>query len=280
MYSRLSFTVFLMFLTIVLVAQNRFSDKMIKRNGEVIVCEIREIGDDEVKYVLESYRSDVVFGIDKNKVEKIVFADGREIKFSDSMFGFENYEQQRRNAFKFNFFSPLAYATAFSYEHSLKPGRSIEAGIGLIGVGKRPEGYRASGVFLNAGYKFIKDPDFYVKGMRYAHVLKGAYFKPELAFSTYSYSNRTYFGNNVVTEPDINVTMAAVILNVGKQWVYSDRFLIDWYIGAGYGFGKNDETDNSRHFAFIGGTNDTPLVLNAGFRVGFLFDARRSKGTN
>jgi hypothetical protein len=263
-------TLFLLFST-ALFAQGKFTDQLVKRDGEVINCQVREVGDDEIKYALESFRSDVLFGIDKNKVERIVFGDGRELKLSDSMFGKENYLSQRKNALKFNFFSPLTYTTSFSYEHSLRPGRSIETGIGIIGLGQKPDGYRASGVFVNAGYKLIKDPDLYLKGMRYAHILKGAYFKPELALSVYRYSNRTLFGSNEVSNPDTNVTMLALILNVGKQWVFADRFLVDWYIGAGYGFGNNGEYDNARHFAFIGGTSDTPLVLNSGFRVGFLF---------
>lgn len=271
MKSKLKITLLFLFVSMVLFAQEKFTDQLINRDGSVIVCKVREIGDDEVKYVLEEYSSDVIFGIDKNKVASIRFGDGRELKFSDSMLDSENYGNQRRNALKFNFFSPLMYASAFSFEHNLKPGRSVEAGIGFIGLGQRPEGYRASGVFMNVGYKFIKDPDFYLKGMRYAHLLKGSYFKPELAMSIYKYSNHTLMGNNTVADPDTNVAMFALILNVGKQWVFADRFLIDWYIGAGYGFGQNDESDNARHFAFLGGTSDSPLVLNSGFRIGFLF---------
>jgi hypothetical protein len=74
----------------------------------------------------------------------------------------------------------------------------------------------------------------------------------------------------VLGEPDQKVTMFAFILNVGKQWVFADHFLVDWYVGAGYGSGKND-SDNDRHFAFIGGSGGTPFVLNSGFRIGFLF---------
>jgi len=270
MRSKLKITLFFLLVSIVLFGQEKFADKLIKRDGSVIVCKVREIGDDEVKYVLEEYNHDVIFGIDKNKVATIQFGDGHELKLSDSMLGDENYTSQRKNALKFNFFSPLAGATAFSFEHSLKPGRSIETGIGFIGLGQRIDGYRASGVFINAGYKFIKDPDFYVKGMRYAHVLKGSYFKPELAMSIYKYSNHTLMGGNTVSDPDINVAMFAFILNVGKQWVFADRFLVDWYIGAGYGFGHNEESDNARHYAFLGGTSDTPLVLNSGFRIGLL----------
>ena len=271
MVPRVKLMVFFLFVTVALSAQNKFADKVIKRNGEVIVCEVREVGDDEIKYVLADYRSDLIFGIDKNKVLSITFSDGHELKFSDSMYGSENYSTQRKNAFKFNFFSPLMGATAFGYERSLRPGRSIDTRLGIIGLGQDLDGYKASGVYVSAGYKFIKDPDYYVKGMRYAHLLKGAYFKPEIALSCYTYSNRTYFGNHTVSEPDTKVRLGAFILNVGKQWVFADRFLVDWYIGAGYGFGKNDEDGNSNHFAFIGATDGTSFVINSGFRVGFLF---------
>ena len=266
---RLISTLFILFISTVLFAQDKFGDKLIQRDGKIIVCQVREIGDDEIKYVQEGFRSDLVFGIDKNKVESIIFSDGRELKLSDSMFGKENYAQQRKNALKFNFFSPLTGATAFSYERSLKPGSSIEVGLGIIGLGQELDNYKASGVYVNVGYKFIKDPDFYLKGMRYAHVLKGAYFKPELAFSIYKYDHKYWNGYNPDTE--ISVNMGAFILNVGKQWVFANRFLVDWYVGAGYGLSLNGESGDARHFAFIGAADNMPLVINSGFRVGFLY---------
>jgi len=280
---RLQLTVFILFLSTVLFAQDKFGDKLIQRDGKTIVCQVREIGDDEIKYVLEGFRSDLVFGVDKNKVERILFSDGREMKFSDSMFGKENYALQRKNALKFHFFSPLTGATAFSYERSLRPGRSVEAGVGIIGLGEDMYDLDASGLYLNFGYKFIKDPDFYIKGMRYAHILKGAYFKPELAFSSYRFVNQMYNGGYYDPNTDIwvpgssatqtkqSVTKVAFILNFGKQWVFSNRFLVDWYMGAGYAFGKDDKTSNAQHFAFIGGTDETRFVVSSGFRIGLLY---------
>ncbi|MDZ7613836.1 MAG: hypothetical protein U5K51_09125 [Flavobacteriaceae bacterium] len=45
----------------------------------------------------------------------------------------------------------------------------------------------ASGVFFKFGYKLIRTPDYYLKGMKYAHILKGSYIKPEIALSSFSY---------------------------------------------------------------------------------------------
>ncbi|HAH22299.1 MAG TPA: hypothetical protein DCL77_00765 [Prolixibacteraceae bacterium] len=256
----------------VLFAQDKFGDQLIQRDGKVIVCQVREILDDEIKYIQQGFRDDVVFGIDKNKVASIVFSDGREMKLSDSMFGKENYTLQRKNALKFNFFSPLVDATAFSYERSLKPGSSMEIGVGIIGLGQNWDQYKdVSGLYFNVGYKFIKDPDFYLRGMRYAHVLKGAYFKPELAISSYSYTFHRSWGSYDPNGTETNATVGAFILNVGKQWVFGNSFLLDWYLGAGYGVSMSGDSGNARNFAFTGATGDSPLVVNAGFRIGFLY---------
>jgi hypothetical protein len=268
---RLASTLFILFISTVLFAQDKLADKLMLRDGTVIVCQVREIGDDEIKYVQDGFRADVVFGIDKNKVSSIVFSDGHELKLTDSMFGKDNYLQQRKNAFKFHFFSPVFGATAFTYERSLKPGSSIEAGVGIIGLGQDVYDEHASGVYFNVGYKFIKDPDFYLKGMRYAHVLKGAYFKPEIALSTYNQKNNMLWNGSSYTNTNDNVMVGAFILNVGKQWVFANRFLVDWYVGGGYGISMSGESNNARHYAFTGATSDTPLVINSGFSIGFLY---------
>jgi hypothetical protein len=276
MKNKLSILSFLLLLSTLINAQDKAADQLIQRNGNVIVCEIREIGDDEIKYVMEGYRDGLVFGIDKNKVEKIIFGDGREMNIEDSMYGKGNYENQRKNAFKFYFFSPLFGATTFGYERSLSPGRSLEVTLGIIGLGTEDAiSQEANGFHMNVGYKFIKDPDFYVKGMRYAHILKGAYVKPELALSSYSYTEKGFFYYNNETAFKGDALMGAFIINIGKQWVYSDRFLVDWFIGAGYGFGDNggegDHYGSGYHYGFSGGTEDFPLVVKGGFKVGLLF---------
>jgi len=273
---KLIISAFLLFLSSLLNAQDKIADKLIQRNGNVIVCEIREIGDDEIKYVMEGYRGDLVFGIDKNKVEKIIFGDGREMNIEDSMYGKGNYESQRKNAFKFYFFSPLFGATTLGYERSLSPGRSLEFALGIIGLGSEEAVTQdANGFHFNIGYKFIKDPDFYVKGMRYAHILKGSYIKPEIAFSSYSYVDKSWFVYDYQTAFKGDAIMGAFIINVGKQWVYSDRFLVDWFVGAGYGFGDNggegESYGSGYHYGFSGGTDDFPLVVKGGFKIGLLF---------
>jgi hypothetical protein len=241
-------------------------DRIIKRDGNIIDCKVSEIGSEEIKYIQEEYGPDLQFGILKSKIDKIIFADGKELIIDHLEFARETTEMnsadlflvQRRNAIKMAFLSPLTGVTAFSYERALKPGRSIEFTLSLIGMGfNNPED--AAGLGLKAGYKFIRSPDHYIRGMRYAHVLKGGYVKPELAFARYNLRSK-----------DEEVIKAALIVNLGKQWVFSDVFLVDLYIGAGYGMTTSRIEDPEYPHDFIVVDPEFPLALDAGFRLGFL----------
>ena len=144
--------------------------------------------------------------------------------------------------------------------------------MGIIGLGDDINGESSSGIYLKFGYKFIKSPDYYLKGTRYAHILKGAYIRPEVSFATYSAEPTVdyYYNGNAVAGTKETVTMYAIMLNTGKQWVVNDRFIFDWFVGAGYGFGDGKNT-NSFRFAFAGGGSDSKFVMTSGIRVGILF---------
>jgi hypothetical protein len=245
-------------------------DRIIKITNDTITCKIKEIGDDEVKYTHKDYNNDVIFGIDKNKVRLIIFSDGKELNIKNSMYDSSQYKSQRKNALKVGFLSPIFGATSFTFEHSLKPGSSIEATLGIIGLGDNINGDASGGMYLKFGYKFIKSPDFYLKGMRYVHILKGAYIRPEVIFSSYSQSPNIDNWNISGSGAKETVTMFAIMLNTGKQWVINDRFLFDWFIGAGYGFG-DAKSSNAFRFAFLGGGSDSRFVISSGIRVGVLF---------
>jgi hypothetical protein len=241
-------------------------DRIIKRDGDIIDCKVSEIGSEEIKYIQEEYGQDLQFGILKMKVDKIIFADGKELIIDHLEFARETTEMnsadlflvQRRNAIKMAFLSPLTGVTAFSYERALKPGRSMEFTLSLIGLGfNNPED--AVGLGLKAGYKFIRSPDHYIRGMRYAHVLKGGYVKPEFAFARYNLRSK-----------DEEVIKAALMVNLGKQWVFSDVFLVELYVGAGYGLTSSRIEDPEYPHDFVVVDPAFPLALDAGFRLGFL----------
>ena len=241
-------------------------DRIIKRDGDIIDCKVAEIGSEEIKYIQKEYGPDLQFGILKSKVDKIIFADGNEMLIDHLELARETTEMnsadlflvQRRNAIKTAFLSPLTGVTAFSYERALKPGRSMEFTLSLIGLGfNNPED--AVGLGLKAGYKFIRSPDHFIRGMRYAHILKGGYVKPELSFARYTLRSKNE-----------DVVKAALMVNLGKQWIFSDVFLVDIYFGFGYGMTTSQIEDPEYPHDFVVVDPEFPLALDAGFRLGFL----------
>lgn len=249
-------------------------DIILKTDDSLIKCKIKEIGLDEIKYTLTDYPDHVVFSLDKDHISKITFENGKEMTFQKEMTNPENYKDNKKNALKIGFLSPLTGSTSFSYERSLRPGRSLEATLGIIGLGLDPDDRNPGGAFLKFGYKFIKDPDYYLRGMRYAHILKGGYIKPELALAIFSrdgityYDTYPYYGH----ESRSNIVSGAVQLVFGKQWVFDNVFLVDLYGGIGYGFSSGDESDeNFYHYGYIFTSNEFPMAFSGGLKIGFLF---------
>ncbi|MFH1121687.1 MAG: hypothetical protein V1775_17840 [Bacteroidota bacterium] len=245
-------------------------DIIMKKNNELIKCKIREIGLDEIKYVMPEYSLDVVFTVDKDDLIKIIFENGKEMEFQVKMTNPETYNENKKNILKIDFLSPLTGNTTLAYERSLRPGRSIEANLGIIGLGIDPNDRNAGGAFFKFGYKFIKDPDFYLRGMRYAHILKGGYIKPELAFGFFSREDRYFDSFSIETNEREDVVSGSVQLVFGKQWVFDNTFAIDMYGGVGYGFSTSDNSV-SYHYGYTIAGNKVPLAFSTGLKIGWLF---------
>jgi len=259
----------LIIIGLILFSGNIFGqDKIHKRNQEIIDCKIKEIGTESIKYSLADYPEDVLFAIDKDKVLKVIFEDGREMDFMVELSNPENYVDNKKNAIKLDFISPLTGNTTFAFEHSLKPGRSIEAGLGIIGLGYMPRDRDSKGVFLRFGYKFIKSPDFYFSKMRYSHILKGGYVKPEVSFGYYSETVSHYYGTAEVSSSKEQTFTGSIHLILGKQWVFDNSFLVDFFGGIGYGFNGGDK---EYQYGYINASTDFPLSFSGGLKVGFLF---------
>ena len=252
-------------------------DTIVKSNKEVIVCKVVEVGTDQIKYKSADLKSDVLFGIDKREVDKIVFANGEEMVIDHlkearqtvEANSAELFKIQKKNDIKMNFLSPLNSVFTLSYEHAIKPGASWEATLGVVGIGfENPDD--AMGIALGGRYKFIQSPDYYLKGMRYAHILKGRYVAPELLFATYKGTNHTVWNG----DKSYNRTKFAILINFGKQWVFNDVFLIDGYVGVGYGYTNNNvDTEGLTYpYVFSVVSKDVPLAFSWGLRIGFLFN--------
>lgn len=255
-------------------------DTIYKRNKEIIQAKIIEIGLDEIKYKMPNYEDGPTIVIAKDQIWKIVFASGVTQLMTPEMFNPENYASQKKNALKTDFLAPMFRHLTFIYERSLKPGQSIEASLGIIGIGYNPDkNVEQTGAFVRFGFKFIKSPDYYTRGMKYAHILKGSYIRPEILFGSYSetntyqeYSYYPYYYNTVTTIND-RITYGAIQLSFGKQFVFDDSFLIDYYVGLGYAFSSHSVSNYESgipYFGGAGGSSSSPFSVSGGLRIGFL----------
>ena len=278
--SNLSKIVAILFFTLCLSNFAKSQDLIYKKNKEVLVVKIIEVGIDEIKYKDFSKQDGMTLVIAKAEVYKVKYENGKEQIFLDEMENPNNYANNKRNAIKADFLAPMFGQFTMGYERSLNPGSSIELQLSIIGAGvQNNTDFSASGAFIRVGYKFIKSPDFYLRGMRYSHILKGSYIRPEFTIGqcseTYPSNDNSYsifgFGSSRIANRD--VTFGAIMLNFGKQWVFNDVFLVDYFVGLGYGFSTKHQDDDAYIFnnhAMIGPFSRNPISYTVGLKIGKL----------
>lgn len=243
----------------VLVSLSSFAqDQIIKKDGKKISCKITEIGLSEIKYYNQDNLQGPLYSIGKEQVQMIVFENGKKEQFNsnDDLKNWDNYPGQLTKAIKLNFFSPLIGYSEFSFEKQVAVGKSYELSLGIIGLGRNnilEYNYATSfnetkknqfGVFVSGGYKFSKLPDFLFGRTRFTHIMQGAYIKPILYLGTYSENRIAYKASSQYEIEKQQVNFGALHLEFGKQWVFSNKVLLDGYWGLGYGFDNKLESNS------------------------------------
>lgn len=293
---------YLLFVVTLFSLQAFAQDKLYKKNGDVVEAKVLEVNEAEIKYKIFTDQEGPTYTVDKDRLAKIIYQGGREETFKGSLRDIGLYEDQAKSAIKVNFIAPLLGFTQINYEHNLKPGRSYEISLGIIGLGKRQkmnnyrydettnsssydEVYRkAAGAFVGAGYKFIKLPNFIRNGDKYSHIMQGIYAKPEVIVGVYGQNKYQGYSQQptTATQEKETVAMGALVINLGKQWVLGDAFLIDIYGGAGYAIDNqnydynNEDNFTGNHFGLMVG-GDTGLGFTGGFKIGLLLNTKKPK---
>jgi hypothetical protein len=288
------------------IAQDKI---LLRAKVDTIQCKILEVGVNEIKYKLWPVDENMPIMVEKkDRIRRIIFENGTVLRFSEDEFTNEaNYADQRKMAVKVDLYAFTRGVFSSAFEYSLRPGMSVEAGLGIIGIGQpNDEIYsydKAQGAFVRLGIKFINTPTYYMSGMRYSHILKGGYIRPELVLATntntstynrYVYNQATQTSSYVTETSTVNVNGTAMFTNFGKQWVFSDVFCVDFFIGLGIGkkkvtysngngnsfFGTSysfiDETGGYGFIAFTEQDNKVAFSTQAGIKMGMLIG---SKGT-
>ena len=277
-------------------------DKIYRNNGKIVEAKIIEIGSNEIKYREFSNPDGPIYVLESDRIKKIVFQNGKEQKFEDNLKDPERYAGQASKAVKLNFLSPLYGYSEIGFEKSTGVGKGFEVSLGILGAGKAGTiGYFNSqfqevkrspfGFFVSGGFKFGKLPDFILFGKsRATHLMQGTYIKPILYFGHYKENQMQEKSGNVFVVGEQSVTFGALQLEVGRQWVLGDRFLLDVYEGLGYGFDNKKssvkylnnnnnfyEGDAAFNYVNARGGKSPGLSGTYGIKVGWLLTGKKEK---
>lgn len=261
--------------TSIIVPMAQTQDSIILRNGKIIIGTVKEIGTSEIKYSTPEYKADLLFSIAIKDVLKVAFSDGKTKLFDIQPELSENIEQnsmelfkiQKKNAIKIDFLGLANNMLSLTYERCLKPARALEFSLGFVGLGVAEKDDNASGILFRGGYKLTRSPEFYIKGMRYAHIMKGPYLKFEFDFASYSIESYNY---SYLEPGKYTLTKWAFLMVFGKQWVYNDNFVVDLYSGIGLGRNNLEDIDFSFPYGFSTFGKEFPIAFSFGLRFGFL----------
>jgi len=251
-------------------------DKIVKRNKEVIECKVIKVGVKEVEYSQPQYSGDVIFTLAVDRIDRIEFETGKILTLTEQFNNKENYNNQKKNILKLDFFAPFTGNFTIGYERSIDANRSVEVSLGIIGLGVTNERENPAGIFIRAGHKFIIRKEVYDNAYHYTHVLKGFFIRPDITMSyfsmtTYKYTYNPVTGMDKYTSVRGDNFSMALTINIGKQYVFNNSIAFEWFAGFGYGFTSSEDNIGYYFSHTLPGGNDFPFAFQAGMLFGLVY---------
>jgi hypothetical protein len=289
-------------------------DTLFLKNRTKVNCRITEVNTDEIKYIPAGLTDGPVILINKNKVYRYTLSNGYTEVLTPDELSIENEHESilnNRRVIKIHPFSIMCNDITFAYESVIRVGMNLDIEAGYINsnLNEHPlipnnvynSGFY-SGAFIKPGLKFFIGKDFSVKGLRYAHPLKGSYVKIDLVYSYVKHENlqeQSYWGSQmpVIHTSDLNAMSYGLLINFGRQIILGNMFTMDYYAGVGYTGVSARYTDP---YFQSGGTNygyyrgippaeqmvsyfngfvrvpNVGISFTCGFRLGFILPEKKS----
>lgn len=165
-------------------------------------------------------------------------------------------------------FSPLLNYLDFSYEKKVSEKVSNEFSLGIIGPGLLDVGSgKELGLYGTVGRRFYLGQDWSMDGMKTLG-MRGYYLKPEAALSMVSYERSTFDYSTFTKESEThNATGVALLLNLGRQFIFAEMLSLDISAGLGYGI-TSDPYPFRSHYQF---SKEFPLAAKSGISIGYIF---------
>lgn len=260
-----------------LAAQDRiyFVDKTI-----VDDVRIEKVEDKVVVYYEKKDGEEVRKEVHTRKVSTIIWEDGTKTEFVLPYADPALYVGQGKNGFKIHLLAPLLGHTAISYEQNIRPGRSLEYTVGIIGLGTNfgagsyinSDGLREDfkedqkGAYVAFGYRKYSAPSKRANGRRYKHLLQGWYLMPKIILGAYNKNEVSdrFFTNRIERRKH---QFGNLMLYAGKQIVFFGSILLDWQVGMGIGV-DSDQSEISNHYTV---SMVDRVSMGGGIRLGVVF---------
>lgn len=293
------------------------TDTLYTRKNQKIPCKIFEINEYEIKYGMVDGPMIV---IDKSQVIKYRLSNGyTEILTRDELLVDNEHQEiiKSRAVIKIHPFSLINNQVSLAFEKVIKVGMNMDVEAGYINSemnqyslfgNNNNFSYGASrptstGAYVKPGLKFFLGQDYSVKGLKYAHPLKGRYIKLDLAFSYLNYKNITSQYGYQYYPPQQQMTISTDItsiafggfVNYGRQFILGNLLTMEYYIGVGY-TGQNNNYSNPAYLStvnpYYGSINEATSISNyhgfmriplvglsgtAGFRIGYILPEKTTR---
>ena len=315
---KLFLTSVLLCFSVVLYSQ---ADTLYTKTQKKMPCKIVEISESDIRYKILENLDGPIYVISVSKVYKYTLSNGySEMLLPDELsVEFQHASiMNSKSVVKVQPFSFVNNQISIAYEQVIKTGINLDVELGYINNSITEESsyygttlYSASGkpafctgVYLKPGVKFMIGQDYSLKGMKYAHPLKGRYIKLDLAVSFMNFQNVTYittpypytyypiYYNNV---SDVNTMAYGGFVNYGRQFILGNILTLEYYLGLGL-TGQADKYYNtsttipnqfgynsyySSEAKYIGNYHafyrwsEVGLSFTAGFRVGYIIPEKK-----
>ncbi|MDP1801375.1 MAG: hypothetical protein Q8L81_08490 [Bacteroidota bacterium] len=321
---KLLFSFVFLFVATVIFSQ---ADTLYLQKNKKIACKIMEINESEIKYKWAGNMDGPIYFIDKASVIKYALANGFTERLVPDELSIENEHKEilgNRQVIKISPFSAAFSHLTVAYESVIKVGMNLDIEAGYINSSINSDasnnifrkGFNNSthnsGVFIKPGIKFFLGEDFSIKGLKYAHPLKGRYVKLDFAVSYINFEDlsRVYYNNNNTYPPpavnsqtvysNMNTISYGGFVNYGRQFILGNILTLDYYAGIGF-TGQTESYSNPDFFTNPFGTGNQQqyyygnernytsnyhgfirvptlgLSFTAGFRVGYIIPHKESR---
>ncbi|MBA3662683.1 MAG: hypothetical protein H0W61_00545 [Bacteroidetes bacterium] len=232
------------------------SDTLFTDSKKKIPCKIYEINEYEIKYRRAESTDGPIYVIDKSTVIKYSLSNGFTELLKHDELSLENEHKEilgSREVIKINPFSFAFNHVSVGYEKVVKVGTNLDVEAGYInssispnqGIslsGRISQNPFYSGAYIKPGVKFFLGEDFSVKGLKYAHPLKGRYIRLDLAFSFVNYQGfekMVYTGSypnyaTSIVKSDLKTFAYGGFVNYGRQFILGNVLTLDYYMGVGF----------------------------------------------